>query len=77
MAPSGWLEGKFYLSGAWRNFNFVFKTNLGKKPVGQEMASWVHVEGFEFQHDLITPSLDRQTACLSLLSGAGGEVRLT
>ena len=25
------------------------------------------MEGFEFQHDLITPYLDRQAACLSLL----------
>ena len=31
------------------------------------MAAWDNVEGFEFQHDLITPSLDRQAACLSLL----------
>ena len=30
------------------------------------MAAWDNVEGFEFQHDLITPSLDRQAACLSL-----------
>ena len=41
--------------------------NLGKQPVGQEMAAWGNVEGSEFQHDLITPSLDRQAACLSLL----------
>ena len=30
------------------------------------MAAWDNVEGFEFQHDLITPSLDRQATCLSL-----------
>ena len=30
------------------------------------MAAWDNVEGFEFQHDSITPSLDRQAACLSL-----------
>ena len=40
--------------------------NLGKQPVGQEMAAWDNVEGFEFLHDLITLSLDRQAACLSL-----------
>ena len=32
------------------------------------MAAWDNVEGFEFQHDLITPSLDGQAACLSLVS---------
>ena len=42
------------------------------------MAAWDNVEGFEFQHDLITPSLDRQATCLSLLDGGAfeGEVRL-
>ena len=35
------------------------------------MAAWDNVEGFEFQHDLITPSLDRQAACLSLMNGNG------
>ena len=30
------------------------------------MAAWDNVEGFEFQHDLITPSLDRQATCLSM-----------
>ena len=30
------------------------------------MAAWDNVEGFEFQHDLITPSLDRQGTCLSM-----------
>ena len=41
------------------------ETNLGKQPVDQEMAAMDNVEGLEFQHDLITPSLDRQAACLS------------
>ena len=50
--------------------------NLGKQPVGQEMAAWDNVEGFEFLHDLITPSLDRQAACLSLGSGNESNVRL-
>ena len=42
------------------------------------MAAWDNVEGFEFQHDLITPSLDRQAACLSLpmFDPKKGEVRL-
>ena len=51
-------------------------TNLGKQPVDQEMAAWDNVEGFEFQHDLITPSIDRQAACLSLQGRRKSEVRL-
>ena len=34
------------------------------------MAAWDKVEGFEFQHDLIAPSLDLQAACLSLGTAA-------
>ena len=40
------------------------------------MAAWDNVEGFEFQHDLITPSLDRQAACLSLVDNVGTKLRL-
>ena len=42
------------------------------------MAAWNNVEGFEFQHDLITPSLDGQASCLSLSDGDmdESEVRL-
>ena len=40
------------------------------------MAAWDNVEGFEFHHDLLTPSLDRQAACLSLLISADSGVRL-
>ena len=40
------------------------------------MAAWDNVEGFEFQHDLITPSLDRQATCLSLTIAARTRHRL-
>ena len=66
------LDGRWAarLGGTYRLFAWavISVSNLGKQPVGQEMAAWDNVEGFEFQHDLIAPSVDRQATCLSLLS---------
>ena len=39
---------------------------LGKQPVDQEMALCYNLEGCEFTHDFIAPSLDRQATCLSM-----------
>ena len=36
------------------------RTNLGKEPVDQEMALYYNLEGLEFTHDFIVPSLDQQ-----------------
>ena len=35
------------------------------------------MEGFEFQHDLVTPSLDRQATCLSMFFRLPGPERET